>query len=74
MEKQKKVAATVSLLPPIHDKLDMKKLFAAFLVGQKSAEAPIVPSTSAIEKKLQEVLDDIQSNKRNVHPSKKPHD
>ena len=44
----------------------------AFLAGQKPADTPSPSSTSAIEKKLQEVLDGIQGNKRNLRRSKKP--
>ena len=70
IKKQKKVAAATPSPPSLNNKLDMEKLFAAFPAGQKLPEAPSEPSTSVIEKKLQEVLDCIKGNTRNVHRSK----
>ena len=72
MEQQKKVASAAKLPPLIDNKLDMKKLFVAFLVKQKPAETPSAPSTSIIEKKLQEVFDGIKGTTRNVCRSQKP--
>ena len=72
MEQQKKVAAAATPPPPINNKSDMENLFVAFLAGQKPSEAPSEPSTSVIEKRLQEVLNDIKGNTRNVRRSKKP--
>ena len=71
MENQKKVANKTSPPPLVQDKSEMERLFAAFLAGQQPAKVPSAPSTSELEKKLQEVLDGIQSNKRNVRRSKK---
>ena len=72
-EQQKKVVAAATPPPPVNNKSDVEKLFAAFLSGQKLPEVPSKPSTSGLEKKLQEVLDGTKDKTRNVCRSKKLH-
>ena len=43
-----------------------------FLQEKKQPETPNEPSTSTIEKNIQEVLDDIKNKKGNVRRSRKP--
>ena len=72
MEQQKKATAAATLPPHTSNKSDIKKLFTIFLAGQKPPESSNKPSTSTIERKLQEVLDGIKNNKGNVPRSRKP--